>query len=111
MDKAVKAATEAFKLGSPWRTMDASQRGKLLYKVADLIERDLDYLAVSELVLPCRNSFEGFQCVTFPCTLVHIKLQVSVVTQYICVIDQACSVKMAGYWPSSFLRFYGPRRS
>ena len=21
---------------------------------------------------------------------------------YICVIDQACSVKMAGYWPSSF---------
>ena len=25
-------------------------------------------------------------------------------------VDQACSVKMAGYWPSSFLRFYGPRR-
>ena len=23
-------------------------------------------------------------------------------------IDQACSVKMAGYWPRSFLRFYGP---
>ena len=22
-------------------------------------------------------------------------------------IDQACSVKMAGYWPSSFLRVYG----
>ena len=48
VDKAVKAATEAFKLGSPWRTMDASQRGNLLYKVADLIERDSDYLAVSE---------------------------------------------------------------
>ena len=42
---------EAFKLGSPWRTMDASQRGRLLYKVADLIERDLDYLAVSEIML------------------------------------------------------------
>ena len=26
-------------------------------------------------------------------------------------IDQACSVKMVGYWPRSFLRFYGPRRS
>ena len=51
VDKAVKAAMEAFKLGSPWRTMDASQRGKLLYKVADLIERDLDYLAVSEIML------------------------------------------------------------
>ena len=24
-------------------------------------------------------------------------------------IDQACSVKMAGYWPRSFLRIYGPR--
>ena len=22
-----------------------------------------------------------------------------------------CEVKMAGYWPSSFLRVYGPRRS
>ena len=24
-------------------------------------------------------------------------------------IDQACSVKMAGYWLRSFLRVYGPR--
>ncbi|PFX22575.1 Retinal dehydrogenase 1 [Stylophora pistillata] len=50
VDKAVKAATEAFKLGSPWRTMDASKRGQLLYKVADLIERDLDYLASLETI-------------------------------------------------------------
>ena len=50
MDKAVKAASAAFKLGSPWRTMDASQRGRLLYKLANLIERDLDYLAVSYMV-------------------------------------------------------------
>lgn len=50
IDKAVKAATEAFKLGSPWRTMDASKRGQLLYKMADLIERDLDYLAVSKII-------------------------------------------------------------
>ena len=26
-------------------------------------------------------------------------------------IDQACSVKMDGYWPRSFLRVYGPRRA
>ncbi|RWS29192.1 retinal dehydrogenase 1-like protein [Leptotrombidium deliense] len=45
IDVAVKAAREAFKLGSPWRTMDASQRGRLLYKLADLMERDLDYLS------------------------------------------------------------------
>ena len=38
----------AFKLGSPWRTMDASQRGHLLYKLADLMERDREYLASLE---------------------------------------------------------------
>merc|ERR1719350_1321789 len=30
VDLAVKAATEAFRLGSPWRTMDASRRGETL---------------------------------------------------------------------------------
>ncbi|CAH3159945.1 unnamed protein product, partial [Porites lobata] len=48
VDKAVQAAASAFKLGSPWRTMDASERGRLLYKLADLVERDLDYLASLE---------------------------------------------------------------
>ena len=38
VDKAVEAAAAAFKLGSPWRTMDASERGRLLYKLADLVE-------------------------------------------------------------------------
>lgn len=47
-DKAVKAANEAFRLGSPWRTLDASERGKLLFKLAELIERDAQYLAVSQ---------------------------------------------------------------
>ncbi|CAG2105416.1 unnamed protein product [Medioppia subpectinata] len=40
VDKAVKAAQKAFELGSEWRTMDASQRGRLINKLADLIERD-----------------------------------------------------------------------
>merc|ERR1719348_325460 len=48
VDKAVKAAREAFKLGSKWRTMDASQRGQLLNKLADLIEADKVYLASLE---------------------------------------------------------------
>jgi len=47
VDNAVKAARKAFELGSTWRTMDASGRGRLLYKLADLIERDLTYLTVS----------------------------------------------------------------
>lgn len=47
MDRAVKAARAAFQLGSPWRRMDASNRGRLLNRLADLIERDRTYLAVS----------------------------------------------------------------
>lgn len=48
VDKAVVAAREAFKLGSEWRTMDASRRGSLLYKLADLIERDFKTLVALE---------------------------------------------------------------
>ncbi|MGH0120880.1 UNVERIFIED_CONTAM: hypothetical protein FKN15_014064 [Acipenser sinensis] len=48
VDKAVKAAKEAFRLGSPWRRMDASHRGLLLNRLADLIERDSAYLAALE---------------------------------------------------------------
>ena len=49
VDKAVQAARKDFELGSVWRTMDASARGLLLNKVADLVERDRHYLAVSEM--------------------------------------------------------------
>ena len=31
--------------------MDASQKGKLIYKLAELIERDIDYLAVRDAVV------------------------------------------------------------
>ncbi|XP_044515427.1 aldehyde dehydrogenase, cytosolic 2-like isoform X2 [Gracilinanus agilis] len=50
VDKAVKAAREAFQFGSPWRTMDASERGRLLNKLADLIERDRLILATIESI-------------------------------------------------------------
>lgn len=48
VDKAVAAANKAFQLGSPWRTMDACDRGVLLNKLADLVERDHEYLAALE---------------------------------------------------------------
>jgi len=48
VDIAVKAARDAFKLGSRWRTMDASERGLLLNRFADLIERDSEYIASLE---------------------------------------------------------------
>jgi len=44
VDKAVQAAREAFEKG-PWRKMAAAERGKLLYKLADLIEKNADELA------------------------------------------------------------------
>ena len=47
VDKAVAAAKEAFKLGSPWRRMDASERGRIMHKIADGIERDMQLLSVS----------------------------------------------------------------
>ncbi|XP_035593945.1 retinal dehydrogenase 2-like [Oncorhynchus keta] len=48
VDKAVQAARLAFTLGSVWRRMDASERGRLLAKLADLVERDSAYLATIE---------------------------------------------------------------
>ncbi|CAH8543727.1 unnamed protein product [Heterobilharzia americana] len=45
VNRAVMAAKIAFRRGSRWRTMDASERGCLLYKLADLIEKHADYIA------------------------------------------------------------------
>lgn len=47
VDKAVEAAKAANLRSSPWRKMDVSSRGRLLHKLADLIERDRVVLAVS----------------------------------------------------------------
>jgi aldehyde dehydrogenase (NAD+) len=43
IDRAVKAARSAFE--GPWRKMRASERGRLLYRLADLIEANADELA------------------------------------------------------------------
>lgn len=48
VDKAVEAARTAGQRGSPWRRMDASSRGRLLHKLADLMERDRLLLATLE---------------------------------------------------------------
>ncbi|XP_048382953.1 aldehyde dehydrogenase 1A1-like isoform X2 [Stegostoma tigrinum] len=50
VDKAVKAAREAFQIGSTWRRMDASGRGRLLHKLADLMERDRIILSTIESI-------------------------------------------------------------
>ena len=47
VDKAVKAARQALESG-PWSTMDAADRGRLLFKLADLVEQNADELAALE---------------------------------------------------------------
>lgn len=47
MDRAVKAARKAFDDG-PWRRMSAADRGKLMYRFADLIEKNIDELSALE---------------------------------------------------------------
>lgn len=47
VNKAVKAAREAFEEG-PWRKTNASDRGKMLHRLADLIEKNADELAALE---------------------------------------------------------------
>jgi len=47
VDAAVQAARKAFDSG-PWSRMDARQRGRLMYKLCDLIEDEIDELAALE---------------------------------------------------------------
>src|SRR5579863_2189194 len=45
VDRAVRAARAAFQPGSPWRRLSAAERGRLLNKLADLIEQNASELA------------------------------------------------------------------
>jgi aldehyde dehydrogenase (NAD+) len=47
IDKAVKAARKALESG-PWAKMDAAERGRLLFKLSDLVEKNAEELAVLE---------------------------------------------------------------
>src|SRR5712692_5354357 len=47
VDLAVKAARRAFENG-PWRTMTASERGRAIWKLADLMEQNLEQFAELE---------------------------------------------------------------
>ncbi len=69
VDRAVKAARKALETG-PWRTMDARERGKILYRLADLIERNIDELAALETLdngKPIRDSRNADLPLTIDC--------------------------------------------
>lgn len=47
---AIESAKAAFKDNSVWRNMSAEERGALLYKIADLIEKRIDEIARTESI-------------------------------------------------------------
>jgi len=60
VDAAVHAARKAFDdLAGPWRKMTASERGRLLWKIADLIEKHIDEFAELETLDNGKPIFES----------------------------------------------------
>jgi aldehyde dehydrogenase (NAD+) len=69
IDAAVAAARKAFEAG-PWKTMDARDRGRLMYKLADLVEENLEELARLETLdngKPIRDSRAADLPLTIDC--------------------------------------------
>jgi aldehyde dehydrogenase (NAD+) len=69
IDLAVKAARKAFEEG-PWRQMNASERGRLINKLADLIEKHQEELAALETLdngKPYADSFNIDLPLTIKC--------------------------------------------
>ncbi|CAF1345980.1 unnamed protein product, partial [Rotaria sordida] len=46
LDKAIEAAAKDFQHDSSWRKVDPAARAQLIYKLANLLPRVVDYLAV-----------------------------------------------------------------
>lgn len=48
VERAIRAARKAFEHDSPWRRMSPSERGRILFKISELIEENADELATLE---------------------------------------------------------------
>jgi len=60
VDQAVAAARKAFdEVGGPWRKMSASERSKVLWRIADLVEKNIDELAELETLDNGKPIFES----------------------------------------------------
>ena len=61
VDRAVKAAREAFEKSGKgtWRSMSASDRGKVLWRIAELIEKNIDELSELETLDNGKPIFES----------------------------------------------------
>src|SRR5437016_13625593 len=64
VDRAVQAARKALEQG-PWKKMDAADRGRLMFKLADLIEKNAEELAAIEahnsgkIIMDARGDLQG----------------------------------------------------
>jgi aldehyde dehydrogenase (NAD+) len=60
VDRAVEAARRAFEdRNGPWRKLSASERGRLIWKLADLVEKNIDELAELETLDNGKPIFES----------------------------------------------------
>lgn len=60
VDHAVQAARRAFEdRNGPWRKLSASERGRLIWKLSDLVERNIDELAELETLDNGKPIFES----------------------------------------------------
>ena len=60
VDRAVAAARKAFEdRGGPWRKMSASERGRLIWRLADLLEKNIDEFAELETLDNGKPIFES----------------------------------------------------
>lgn len=60
VDRAVQAARRAFEdRGGAWRKMSASERGRLIWRLADVVERNIDELAELETLDNGKPIFES----------------------------------------------------
>lgn len=60
VERAVEAARRAFEdRNGPWRKLSASERGRLLWKLADLVEKNIDELAELETLDNGKPIFES----------------------------------------------------
>jgi aldehyde dehydrogenase (NAD+) len=60
VDRAVQAARRAFEnRGGPWRKISASERGRLIWRLADLVEKNIEELAELETLDNGKPIFES----------------------------------------------------
>ncbi|MEU2613168.1 aldehyde dehydrogenase family protein [Micromonospora sp. NPDC007271] len=72
VDAAVRAAAQAFDLGSPWRRMSALDRGRLIDRLADLIEERTEEFAQIE-TLDAGKVLSAARGVDVPLSVKHFR--------------------------------------